>query len=74
MFTRKIRFLQSDKRSVISIQSAQLVITRWLEKVVLLNKSSLEYCGIGGYSLFLREIKCKDYGYFSFHRRISEES
>jgi L-rhamnose mutarotase len=74
MFTRKICFLQSDKRSVISIQSAQLVITRWLEKVVLLNKSSLEYCGIEGYSLFLREIKCKDYEYFSFHRRISEES
>lgn len=45
----------------------------WLEKVVLLNKSSLEYCGIGGYSLFLQEIKCKDYEYFSFHRRISEE-
>lgn len=39
----------------------------------LLNKSSLEYCGIEGYSLFLREIKCKDYEYFSFHRRISEE-
>lgn len=57
MFTRKIRFLQSDKRSVISIQSAQLVIIRWLEKVALLDKSSLEYCGIGRYSLFLREIK-----------------
>jgi L-rhamnose mutarotase len=44
-------------------------------KVSLLNKSSLEYCGIRGYSIFLREIKCKtDYEYFSFHRRISEES
>ncbi len=42
-------------------------------EVAFLNKSSLEYCGIGGYSLFLREIKCKDYEYFSFHRRISEE-
>lgn len=44
-------------------------------KVSLLNKSSLEYCGIRGYSIFLREIKCKiDYEYFSFHRRIREES
>lgn len=42
-------------------------------KVSLLNKSSLEYCGIEGNNLFLREIKCKDYEYFSFHRRISEE-
>ena len=44
-------------------------------KVSFGNKSSLEYCGIGGYSLFLREIKCKiGYECFSFHRRIREES
>ena len=44
-------------------------------KVSFGNKSSLEYCGFGGYSLFLREIKCKiGYECFSFHRRIREES
>ena len=44
-------------------------------KVSFGNKSSLEYCGFGGYSVFLREIKCKiGYECFSFHRRIREES
>ena len=81
--------LQLRIRGVIQLQATQATSYelratsyKWLRyvrkalvarEVAFLNKSSLEYCGIGGYSLFLREIKCKDYEYFSFHRRISEE-